>query len=88
MKYKDFQRAKYLENEIEHLKNEFTKLLNNDNDFKAIQIYLDNGTTIFLDDIFIKKIFGLISPKNDLLNIINERMRILEKEFYTLVPQD
>lgn len=91
MTEKQFERAKFLDNEIQHLKN-IQRLINSEEFLGkypvSIQITFNDGNKIYLEESFIKTVFGKYALKTDVKRFVGKTISLLEAEFKTLVSNE
>lgn len=86
-----FKRAKFLDNEIKYLKNikrniELPHF--SESNATAIEIHFKNSNRIYLNEAFVKKMFGLCGVQAELKKFLNEEIPVLEAEFKQLVSDE
>jgi len=91
MTEQQFKRAKFLDNEIKHLKNikrniELPRF--SESKATAIEIHFEDNNRIYLNEAFIKKMFGLCGVQAELKKFLNEEIPLLEAEFKKLVSNE
>ena len=91
MTEKEFERAKYLDNEIKYLKGikrEIELPHFDKQKIESIRIRFSYGQEFYLNEQIVKHLFGLLGLQSDLKKYLDERIPVLEAEFKQLVSDE